>query len=57
MATRVELPKEIVLAALQQAAQLRARGIKAATNALIKQALSEEEDQIRKASQTLTETK
>lgn len=57
MATRVELPKDLVLAALNQAAQLRVRGIKAATNALIKKALEDEETHIRAATQTLSEIK
>lgn len=57
MATKVELPKELVKAALEQAASLRARNIKSATNPLIKQALEEEDRQIRAAISTLTETK
>lgn len=57
MATKVELPKELVKAALEQAKSLRTRNIKSATNPLIKQALEQEETQIAQAIQTLTETK
>jgi hypothetical protein len=57
MAVRVELPKDLLKAALEQAASLRARNIKAATNALIKQALEEEDRAIRAAIQTITESK
>lgn len=57
MATRVELPKELVKVALEQAAGLRTRNGKAATNELIKQAYRQEEDAIRLAISTLTETK
>lgn len=46
MACRVELPKEIIVAALEQAAGLRARNAKAATNKIIQQALEEELRQI-----------
>lgn len=57
MATRVELPKEIVKAALEQAASLRTRGIKAATNSVIKQALEQELLVISQAIPLLQETK
>jgi len=57
MATKVELPKELVKVALEQAKSLRTRNIKAATNALIKQALQDEETAIQAAINTLTETK
>lgn len=57
MATKVELPKDLVRAALEQAKSLRTRNIKAATNALIKQALEEEEKAIVQAIGTLTEVK
>lgn len=57
MATRVELPKDLVKTALEQAASLRARNIKAATNALIKTALEDEERQIRAAIGIMTEIK
>lgn len=49
MAVKVELPKELVKAALEQAASLRARNAKSATNSIIKQAYEEEELQINKA--------
>lgn len=57
MATRVELPKELVKAALEQAASLRARNVKAATNNLIKQALADEEMAIRTSLNSLAEIK
>lgn len=57
MATRVELPKDIIKAALEQAAGLRSRNKKAATNELIKQALDQEETAIRAALNTLSEIK
>lgn len=57
MAVRIELPKEIVRAALEQAAALRARNIKSASNQIIKGALEEEDRQIRLAITTMTEIK
>lgn len=57
MATKVELPRELVKTALEQAASLRVRNAKASTNPIIKQALEEEERHIRNAISTLTETK
>lgn len=57
MATKVELPKELVQVALVQARGLRERGMKAATNALIKQALDDERLAIHNAIQSLTEVK
>ena len=57
MATRVELPKEIVKIALEQACTLRLRQLKAATNDLIKKALDDEERQIRAGIATITEMK
>jgi len=57
MPTTVDLAKPLVKTALEQAASLRARNIKAATNDLIRQALEDEERQIRAAIGTLTETK
>lgn len=57
MAIRVELPKELVQAALVQAKALRTRNIKSATNALIKQALTDEETAIQNAINTITEVK
>lgn len=57
MATKVELPKELVKAALEQAKSLRTRNIKSATNPLIKQALEQEEREIGNAISTLTEVK
>lgn len=53
MATKVELPKEIVRPALEQAAALRARNAKAATNPVIKHALEQEEAAIRAALNTI----
>lgn len=57
MAIRVELPKELVIAALAQAKSLRTRGIKTATNALIKQALTDEETALQQAINTIAEIK
>lgn len=57
MAIRVELPKELVQAALVQAKALRTRNIKTATNALIKQALTDEETAIQNALNTISEVK
>lgn len=57
MATKVELPKDIVRAALEQAKSLRTRNIKTATNAIIKEALQQEETAIAQAISTLTEVK
>lgn len=57
MATRVELPKELLLSALEQAAALRSRNIKASTNLVIKQALEEELRVITLAKNTMQETK
>ena len=57
MATRVELPREIVKIALEQACTLRLRQMKAATNDLIKKALDDEERAIRTAISTITDTK
>jgi len=57
MATKVELPKELVKTAIEQAILLRHRQIKQATNALIKQALEQELTDLSKARDTLTETK
>lgn len=42
MALKVELPKELLTSALQQAIQLRERYIKAANNPVIKQAYEQE---------------
>lgn len=57
MAIRIELPKELVKDALTQAASLRVRNIKASNNPIIKQALEEEERQIRAAINSFTEIK
>ena len=57
MATRVELPKELIKTALEQAAALRQRNIKATANAIIKQALEEELRQITLAKDTMTDSK
>lgn len=57
MATRVEAPKELVVAALEQAIALRSRGINAATNAIIKGALEEERRVLDAAKNSLSETK
>lgn len=57
MATRIELPKDIVKAMLEQAQSLRSRQIKAATNTLIKEALEKEQEQIIAAKNTITEIK
>lgn len=57
MATRVELPKELVKDALAQAKSLRTRNAKATNNAIIKQALQEEEAHIAAAMNTLTDIK
>ena len=57
MATKVELPKEIVKDALTQAAALRARNIKSSSNPIIKGALEEKERQIRAAIGSLLDTK
>lgn len=57
MATKVDLPRDLVKAALEQAKSLRTRNIKSATNPLIKQALEEEERAIANAITTIAETK
>lgn len=57
MAIRVELPKEILNAALEQAITLRARHITAATNAIIKQALEQEQAALIAAKSTIQEVK
>ena len=57
MATKVDLPRDLVRAALEQAKSLRTRNIKSATNPLIKQALLEEEQAIANAIGTLQDTK
>jgi len=53
MAVKVELPKELIKAALDQAHALRMRNAKAATNNIIQQALEAEAVEIAKAIQTL----
>ena len=55
MALRVELPKDILTNALDQAVSLRSRQAKAANNALIKQALEQEIAAITTAKNTITE--
>lgn len=57
MATKVELPREMVKVALEQACTLRLRQMKQATNELIKKALDDEERAIRLAINTLADTK
>lgn len=57
MPVKVDLPKEIVVYALKQAIQLRSRGITAATNSLIKQALEDERAALVRAADTVTEVK
>lgn len=57
MATRVELPRELIKSALENAIALRERQIKAATNQIIKDALAQEQAALTTASTTLTETK
>jgi len=49
MAIKIDLPKEILVSALDQAAALRSRNIKAATNPIIKEALEKEHAEILKA--------
>lgn len=57
MATRVELPKDLVKLALQGAISLRVRQDKAASNALIAKALQDEIAALTTAMNTLTEIK
>lgn len=57
MATRIELDRSIVKAALDKHLQSAKRARAAATNELIKRALDDEISQITKASDTLTDTK
>lgn len=57
MATRVELPRELVKNALENAIALRERQIKAATNQIIKDALAQEQAVITAAATQLTEIK
>lgn len=57
MATRVELPKDIVEAAFVKSLQSAERAMKAATNKLIQNAIKDEITQIRAATATMTETK
>jgi hypothetical protein len=57
MAVKVDLPKELIIVALEQAASLRARNIKAATNTVIKEALEQEMAAIVKAKSTIETVK
>lgn len=57
MAMRIELPKEMTEAMLEQAQSLRIRQIKAATNNIIKEALQKELDLIAKAINTMQTVK
>ena len=57
MATRIELPRELVKAAIENAIGLRERQIKAATNQTIKDALAQEQAALTQASTSLTEVK
>lgn len=55
MATRVELPKELIKQAIDQAISLRYRQIKATGNAMIKAALEEELKHLAGAKDTCAE--
>jgi hypothetical protein len=57
MATRIELDKVIVKAALEKQLQSSKRARAGATNNLIKQALEDEISQIAKAADTISDTK
>jgi len=57
MATRVELPKPLIAAALTQAHGLRQRNAKSATNDLIRTALEDEAKAIHEAIRTLSDIK
>jgi hypothetical protein len=57
MATRIELPKTLVLAAFTQRKQSLDRSIKAATNPLIHQALQDELNQVVAAMASMAEIK
>lgn len=57
MATRVELPKDLCKTMIDQAIGLRDRQIKAASNALIKQALEDERRQLAEAKNTISDIK
>ncbi len=57
MAIKVELPKELVQTALDQAMSLRSRQIKQASNPIISDALEKERAAIMAAKNTLTEIK
>jgi len=57
MATQVDLPKDLIKAALEQAISLRRRNVTAATNNLIKNALEDEISALRKGIDTMKETK
>lgn len=57
MAVKVELPKEILNSALEQAIAIRKRNANAATNSIIKQALEEEISKIQIAKGSLHDIK
>lgn len=57
MAVRVDLPKELITAALEQAISLRERYIKSANNPIIKQAYEQEQAAMIAAKSTLQEIK
>lgn len=57
MATKVELPKEIVRQSLELRIQSTRRAAKAATNKLVAEAYTSEADQITAALGTITEVK
>lgn len=57
MATRIELPKDIVEAAFEKHIQSLRRAQTSATNKLIKNALADEERQIKAAIATVAEIK
>lgn len=57
MATRIELPKEIVASAIQKHIASLQRALKEATNPVIKQALEQELQTTIQAKLTISETK
>lgn len=57
MATKVELPKDIVKTLIEGGISLRHRQIKQASNNLIKQALDDELSALSKAKDTLSDVK
>lgn len=57
MATRIDLPKDLVAAAFTQRTQSLQRAANAATNNLVKTALQDELRQLQSALATITEVK